>query len=160
MRALSVAAQLVMLLFLGVIAYNTGVGKTLPVHHPNWMSCDGLLTRNLFYSTLLGQSDDLKDVAASVKRAQSLGEVDHLVTTGSTIDARRTRWFESVSDAGKCQAQVFLNTPDKDGNNTAYMAFDISAFAEAGAGIFSIVSEGQVLQSLRLDTRGTKWFKE
>jgi hypothetical protein len=114
----------------------------------------------LFYSTLLAQSDEMKDLAAQVKQAGSSEEVDRLVRDGSNIDATRTLWFESVSNEGKCQAQVFLKNPNKDGQNTAYIGFEISGFAEPDRGLVDSLTGGRVLQTIQLDLLGTKWFKE
>jgi len=160
MKALSGIVQVLVVILLSVIAYHTGVGKTVPVHHPSWMECNGHLSRALFYSTLLGQSDDLKDLAAEVKKAGTIEEIDRLVHDGSNIDAPRTQWYESVSDPGKCQAQVFLKNPNKDGENTAYVGFEIGGFAEPNRGLMGALTGGHVLQSIRLDMMGIKWFKE
>lgn len=160
MKTVTVLFQAVALGMLGLIAYNTGVGKMLPVHHPSWMSCDGSLSRALFYSTLLKQSDDLAELASRVREASTLDDIDRLVVDGTNIDARRTLWFESVSEIGKCQAQVFLKNPDKDGNNTAYIGFEVGGFAQPGRGILGSLTRGNVLQQIRLETLAVKWFKE
>ena len=124
------------------------------------MACNGHLSHALFYSTLLGQSDEMKDLAAQIKNASTSDEIDSLVNNGSNINASRTLWFESVSDEGKCQAQVFLKHPNKDDQNTAHISFEISGFAEPDRGLVDNFTGGHVLQSIRLDLLGTKWFKE
>ncbi|MGB6604777.1 MAG: hypothetical protein WA747_06035 [Steroidobacteraceae bacterium] len=160
-KALFVSAQLVALVLLCVIAYNTGVGKTLPVNHPKWMSCDGVLSQALFYGTLLEQSDALKDLAPRVKNARTVADINQLVSDGSAIDAARTQWFESVSEPGRCQAQVFLQRPNGEGNNTAYIGFDVRGFAQSDRSFLESLEGGEVLESVNLDIMGgIKWFKE
>lgn len=163
MKALSVVALVVQIAIAGLlclIAYNTGVGKTLPVDHPSWMSCDGRLSRSLFYSILLEQSESLSQLASRVKEAPTIGEINKLVAEGSNIDAPRTVWFESVSEPGKCQAQVFLNSPNKDGTNTAYIGFDVAGFAAPNRSFIEELEGGNVLESIQLQMIGVKWFKE
>ena len=160
MRAVGVILQTLVIGLLCWIGYNTGVGKTLPVHHPSWMSCDGKLTRSLFYSTLLKQNDGTVKLSARVKEAQSIEEIDKLVADGSNIDARRTLWFESVSDPGRCQAQVYLEHPNETGNNTAYIGFSIAGFARPDRGFVEALQGGEVLESLELEMIGARWFQE
>ena len=148
------------LCLLGVIAYNTGAGKILPVHRLMWMSCDSKLSRSLFYSTLLRQSEDLSELATQVKAAETIEAINQMVVNGSNINASRTIWFESVSDPGKCQAQVFLKHPNKDGENTAYFGFEVSGFADPHRNWIEQLQGGQVLQSIQVDMIGVKWFKE
>lgn len=163
MKTLAVAVLVVQIAIVGLlclIAYNTGVGRTLPVHHPGWMSCDGVLSRGLFYSTLLKQSESTSQLASKVKEARTIAEIDRLVVDGSNINAPRTQWFESVSEPGKCQAQVFLTTPQKDGENTAYIGFEVAGFAAPNRSFIEALQGGNVLESIRLDMIGVKWFKE
>jgi hypothetical protein len=161
MKSLTAVAQIAALGLLCLIAYNTGVGKTLPAHHPGWMSCDGRLSRALFYSALLKQSrDDLSGLASQVTEARTIDEIDTLVVEGSNINAPRTLWFESVSEPGKCEAQVFLKSPNQDGNDTAYIGFDVAGFAHPKRGVIETLQGGEVLESIQLDTIGVKWFKE
>ena len=159
MQAFSVLARLVVIVFLGLIAYNTGTGKTLPVHHPSWMSCDGLITRSLFYRLLI-DSDELADVVADVKEATTLDEVDNVVTAGTNIDAARTLWFKSATEPGACQAKVYLQNPNKEGNNTAYVEFEIRGFAQADASWIQGIIEGTVLESVHLSRAGVAWLRE
>jgi hypothetical protein len=160
MKALTAVVQMATLGLLCVIAYNTGVGKTLPVHHSGWMSCDGRLSRALFYSTLLKQNEALSKVASKVKEADTTEEIDRLVVDGSNINAPRTLWFESVSEFGKCQAQVFLKGPNQDGDTTAYIGFDIAGFADPNRSFIDTLQGGKVLQSIQVEMIGVKWFKE
>jgi hypothetical protein len=160
LTAVVLVVQIAIVGLLCLIAYNTGVGRTLPVHHPGWMSCDGRLSRSLFYSTLLRQSESTSKVASKVKDAQTIDEIDKLVVDGSNINAPRTLWFESVSEPGKCQAQVFLASPNKDGENTAYIGFDVAGFAAPNRSFIEAMQGGNVLESIRLDMLGVKWFKE
>ena len=160
MRALSSLMHVSGIGLLILIAYNPGVATILPVHHPSWMSCNGRLSHALFYSTLLGQSEDLKDLAAEVKSADMIARIDQLVHDGSNIDAPRTLWFESVTDLGKCQAQVFLKSPNEDGENTAYIGFEIGGFTDSNGGLLGSLTGGNVLQTVRLNMLGVSWFKE
>jgi len=160
MKALSLVLQVAAVLFLVLIAYNTGVGKTLPVHHAPWMSCNGLLTQNLFYSILLKDNDGMKDLSVQVKSATTVEEINKLVTDGTNIDAARTIWFESVSEPGTCQAQIFLQRPNKDGENAAYVEFEIGGFARADTGFFGTLLGSGVVESLRMSPVGIVWFKE
>lgn len=159
MKTLTVTVEIAALGLLCLIAYNTGIGKTLPVYHPNWMSCDGTLSRALFYSTLLKQGDATSQLASKVKEAGTVAEIDRLVADGSNINARKTVWFESVSEPGKCQAQVFLNNPDKDGNDTAYIGFDVAGFADPNRSLIETLQGGRVLQSIQIELVGINWFK-
>ena len=159
-KVLSAFFQLAVLGLLCFIAYNTGVGKTFPVNHPEWLSCDGALSQGLFYSTLLEQNDDLKALAKHVKDATTVTDIERLVTNGSSIDAARTEWFESVSEPGRCQAQIFLQTPNKDGNNTAYVGFDVSGFERSGKPFLDRLANNEVLESINVNPLGVKWFKE
>ncbi len=159
-KAMTIVAQITALGLLCLIAYNTGVGKILPVHHPSWMSCDGRLSRALFYSTLLKQSEDLSQLASQVREAGTINQIDKLVADGSNINAPRTLWFESVSEPGKCQAQIFLKNPNKDGENTAYIGFDVAGFADPNRNFIEVLQGGRVLESIQLEMVGIKWFKE
>ena len=160
LAAVVLVVQIAIVGLLCLIVYNTGVGRTLPVHHPVWMSCDGRLSRALFYSTLLSQSESTSKVASKVKEARTLDEIDKLVVDGSNINATKTLWFESVSEAGKCQAEVFLTSPNKDGKNTAYIGFNVAGFADPNRGFMEMLQGGNVLESIQLDMIGVKWFSE
>ena len=159
MKIFSVVTTLIAVLLLCFIAYNSGSGKTIPVHHPEWMSCDGLLTRNLFYSSLLNDIDQ-KELAEKVKNANSTDEINNMVTMESNIDANKTKWYESISESGKCKAQIFLKNPNKEGNNTTYLEFEIGGFAQAGANVFDSIGNRHVLQSIHLNSRNGNWFKQ
>ena len=157
MRVVNSVMLAIALVMLGVISYNTGVGKTFPVHHPNWMSCDSLLTRQLFYSTLLKQQDGMDDLAAKVKKDGSIADIDALITQGSNISASQTKWFESVSKLGECQAQIYLQSPTKNGDNTAYISFSLTGYIPTGSGVFG---SGDVLEAIQLNALDIKWTKE
>jgi hypothetical protein len=159
-RGITLLVQITAIALLGLIAYNTGVGKTLPVHHPGWMACDGRMSRSLFYSTLLKQNEAFVALASQVKDASTTAEIDRLVSGGANIDAPRTLWFESVTEPGKCQAQIFLKKPNKDGENTAYIGFDVAGFADPQRSFANVLQGGSVLESIRLDMAEIKWFKE
>lgn len=137
---------------LGLIAYNTSLGKILPAPELSKISCKSMLTRELFFSSLLRQMG-LNDLASDVKHAYSIDNINKLVVKGSNIDAPRTLWFQSVSEPGECQAQIFLQTPNKDSNNTAYIGFSIDGFSQIGM-------PESVLESIHLKLLGTQWFKE
>jgi len=151
--------QLAIVTLLFLIAYNTGVGKTLPVYHPEWMSCNGSLSRALFFSTLLGQNESMSKLALQVKAAGTIDEINRLVVNGSNIDAPRTTWFESVSEPGKCQAQIFLKNPNEDGNNTAYVGFEVAGFAAPNRSLAEVLEGGHVLESIQVSMIGVKWFR-
>jgi hypothetical protein len=160
MKVIYTIIGLVAIVLLGVIAFNSSIGKTLPVHHPGWMSCNGELAQALLYSSLLAQSDDLKGLATKVKQANSVAEIDRLVNGGSNIDASRTEWYASVSDPASCQAQVFLQQPNSDGNNTAYVGYTLEGFSKAGQSEAAVLLNNDVLESIHVNTLGVNWFKQ
>lgn len=160
MKIVYAVIGLIAIALLGVIAFNSSIGKTLPVHHPKWMACNGELAQALFYSSLLEQSDDTKGLAAKVKQANSIAEVDRLVTNGSNINASRTTWYASVSDPASCQAQVFLQQPNGDGNNTAYIGYTLEGFSNANQSEAQVFLDTDVLESIHVNTLGVNWFKQ
>ncbi|MGH9438504.1 MAG: hypothetical protein ACRD22_11590 [Terriglobia bacterium] len=124
------------------------------------MACNGQLAQALFYSSVLRQSDDLKGLAAKVKQANSVAEIDRLVNGGSNIDASRTKWYASVSDPASCQAQVFLQQPNSDGNNTAYIGYTLEGFSNADQSEAAVFVNNDVLESVHVNMLGVNWFKQ
>ena len=161
MKVVYAIIGLIAIALLGVIAFNGSIGKTLPMHHPKWMACNGELAQALFYSSLLEQSnDDLKGLAAQVKQANSIADVDQLVTNGSNIDASRTKWYASVSDPASCQAQVFLQHLNSDGNNTAYIGYTLEGFSNADQSETQVFLDNDILESIHVNMLGVNWFKQ
>lgn len=146
--------------FLGVIAFNSSIGKTLPNYHSRWMACNDTLAQALFYSSLLGQTDDLKKLAAQVKNAKSVPEIELLVTSGSNIDASRTKWYASLSQQGSCQAQIFLQHPKSDGDNTAYVGYTLKGYVSADESETQLLLQSEVLESIHINALGISWFKQ
>lgn len=136
---------------LSIIAYDGSLGLPSKV---NEVRCDSLLTQRLFYSQLLRKSDDLENLADKVDSAGTIGQLNKLVTSGSNIAAKRTLWFKSNREPSSCQAQVYLQTLNKDGDNTAYIGFSINGFVPTDS------KNASVLESINLDWLNVQWFKE
>jgi hypothetical protein len=153
-------SAVVVLVLLALIAYSTSLGKLLPAKHVDEVSCDSVLTRSLFFSTFLGQQDDLKYLAKKVKAAETIKEINQLVSSESNIDATRTLWFKSNKDPSSCQVQIFLQHPAKDGNNSAFVGFQVEGFIPTGASAKGNSAYQSVLEYVNLQWQGIKWFKE
>lgn len=138
---------------LAVIAYTNSLGKVLPPTQQGPIACDSALTQSLFFSQLLSRNG-LDKLAKQVNAASNINRIHNLVTSGSTIAAGRTLWFRSTENLSDCQAQIFLQGLNSDGNNTAYVGYTIKGFVPTDG------SAAYVLEFVRIHWMGIQWSKQ
>jgi len=140
------------------IGYNTGLGKTLPMHQPRWLSCNGLLSQQLFYSEFLGQNSSTKTLATDVLDAPTTADVDRMVTKGSNINAGETEWFRAIHRPDNCEAEIFLEHPRGDGKNAAYIRFSMQGFLPVKTHGSAPITEGEVLEEVGINFDNIQWI--
>lgn len=127
----------VIVILLAATAYSTGLGKIIPQQEPIHLSCDSLLTQQLFYSELIDKnnSDDkgLESTAKNVLHAGSVEEITKIVTSNTNIDASKTVFYSSLSNSGDCQAHISLEQAKQDGNNAMYVPYSITGYVPTNA---------------------------
>lgn len=155
-KYIGVALLAIIAILLGVITYNTGLGKIFPQKQAQDASCDSLLTQQLFYSQLLGTGQRTKVVSRSILNAPSIVAIKKIVSANSNIDAKKSTFFYSLSTPGKCQARLVLQHPDSHGNNVLYVPYKITAYAAAhGNG-----NGNNIMEQIHVDVLGIEKQKE
>lgn len=143
---------------LSFIGYNTGLGKTLPMRHPRWLSCNGLLSQQLFYNEFLGQNSSTKTLAANVLSAPTTSAIVKMVTAGSNINAGETEWFKALHHPDNCQAEIFLENPRSDGKNAAYVHFSMQGYLPVKTHGSAALNEGDVLEEVGINFSDIQWI--
>lgn len=155
MKGFRITCELLMLVFVGVIAFQLTWGQQFPVLHRRTSACDSFTARQLFFTQVL-RSADLDSVAAEVRAASSDSALTAILSARSNLDPIATRWFNSDAEPGKCQAELKLQRPNKDGNSRSYVDYTVQSYVPSGGSRFD--SEN-IVYSVNASVSGMQWFK-
>jgi len=155
MKGFRITCELLMLVFVGAIAFQLTWGQQFPVLHRRTSACDSFTVRKLFFSQVL-RSADLDSVAVEVRAVSSDSALTAILSARSNLDPIETKWFNSDAEPGKCQAELKLQRPNKDGNSRSYIDYTVQSYVPSGSSRFESES---VLYSVNASLIGMQWFK-